>query len=32
VQRIGAWLFGLTFLGTGVSLFILAIHEGSRLV
>jgi hypothetical protein len=32
VQRIGAWLFGLTFLGLGVSLFILARHAGSRLI
>ena len=32
VQRIGAWLFGLTSLGLGVSLFILARHEGSRLI
>jgi len=32
VQRIGAWLFGLTFLGLGVNFFILARHAGSRLI
>jgi hypothetical protein len=32
VQRIGAWLFGLTFIAGGVVTLILARYEGARLL
>jgi hypothetical protein len=32
VQRIGAWLFGLTFLGLGIAIFMLARQAESRLI
>ena len=32
VQRIGAWLFGITFMGLGIAFLILASHEGAWLL
>jgi predicted cobalt transporter CbtA len=32
VQRIGAWLLGVTFLGLGIAILMLAREAGSRLI